>query len=96
MKDFEHLNMELPHPIHYLLDHPEETRELDIISRRKHQVRLLGGYRDQIHRILYDTLKWMHKKHLHPKLEGRYVGFSSASLWHCKNLLLCTLDIMYV
>ena len=69
--------MELPHPIYYLLDHPEETLELDIISRRKAQVRLLGGYRDQIHTILRDTLKWMHKKHLHPKLEGRHVDFSN-------------------
>ena len=71
MEDFEHLNQVLPHPIHHLLDHPEETRELDITSKRKAQVRILSSYRDQIHRILHDTLKWMHKKNLRPKLEGR-------------------------
>ena len=56
-----------------MLDHPEETRELDIKSVRNAQVRLLSNYRGQIHKVLHDALKWMHDKNVHPKLEGRYV-----------------------
>ena len=77
----EFFNVELPHPFHHLLDHPDKTRELNITSKRKAQVRLLSSYKDEICRILHDTLKWMRKKNLHPKLEGRYVNLLFLNVW---------------
>ena len=70
MKEFQHLDKELQHSVGYMLDHPEETLEMEVL-KYPHQVRLLSGYRERIHKLLRDTLQWMHHGQLYPKLEGR-------------------------
>ena len=72
MKDseFEHLDKKLPHSVGYMLDHPEKTLAIRD-TKFPQQVRLLSDYREQIHKLLRDTLQWMHDKKLHPKLVGR-------------------------
>ena len=69
MEDFKHLGKDLPHSFDYMLDNPEQAREL--LSSPPVQIKLLSGYKEQIQVQLKAALKWMHKKHLHPKLEGR-------------------------
>ena len=71
LEDFKHLNRDLPRSIDYILDHPEQASELDVLSSPPAQIMFLRGYREQIHMQLSTALKWMYSKHLHPKLEGR-------------------------
>ena len=70
VKEFEHLDKELPHSVGYMLDNPGDTLAIRD-TKFPRQVRLLSGYREQIHKLLRDTLQWIHDKQLHPKLVGR-------------------------
>ena len=73
VEDFSNLNKGLPRSVSYMLNHPEETSEMEISNSFPAQVRLMSDYRVQIYGLLGETLQWMyHHKHLHPKLEGRY------------------------
>ena len=71
MEDFGHLShRDLPHSVDYILGHRERIKALTSPSG---QVRLLSGYREQIHAYLGAALNWLCDRDLHPKLEGRWV-----------------------
>ncbi len=62
------LSRDLPHSVDYILNSPERITALVSPSV---QVRLLRGYREQIHKHLGASLKWLCGQNVHLKLEGR-------------------------
>ena len=71
VETYQDLIRDLPHPVYYLLDHPEKTRELKELTLYPAQVRVMKDFQGQIHKKLYDALRWMYDQRLRPKLEGR-------------------------
>lgn len=71
VEDFEHLSIGLPRSVGYLLDHPDETSDMEFSMSYSAQVRVLSNYRNQIHKLLREAVEWIYHKSLHPKLEGR-------------------------